>query len=119
MFFTKFLELCDELGVSPSRVCLNLGLSKASAYKWRNGSIPSGETLQKIADYFGVSVDYLLNGEETKKDPSKTAEVSDDVVKVALFGGDGEVTPEMWEEVRRFAEYVKIREKNRKDGGSF
>lgn len=110
MFFTKFLELCDELGTSPSRVCLNLGLSKASAYKWRNGSVPSGETLQKIADYFGVSVDYLLNGEETKKDPSPKAEVSDDDIKVALFGGDSEVTEEMWAEVKRFAEYVKQRE---------
>ena len=37
-----------------------IGLSTAIATKWKNGSIPKGDILVKIADYFDCSVDYLL-----------------------------------------------------------
>ncbi len=60
-------------------------------------------TLQKLAEYFDVSVDFLLG----KSDKRKSESVSESDVKVALFGGEGEVTPEMWDEVKRFAEFVK------------
>ncbi len=39
---------------------VSIGLNKSNATFWKKGSIPKGETLQKLADYFGVSVDYLL-----------------------------------------------------------
>lgn len=64
MFYDIFLQLCDEKGVKPTRVALDLGYSKNAATKWKTGSIPSGAALQKLADYFGVSVDYLLGNEE-------------------------------------------------------
>lgn len=73
MFYDTFLQLCDEKGVKPTPAALAMGFSKATATKWKNGSVPSSETLQIVADYFGVSVDYLLNG-ETKKSPDLTAE---------------------------------------------
>ena len=65
MFYDIFLQLCAEKGVKPTRVALDLGYSKNAATKWKAGSIPSGAALQKLADYFGVSVDYLLGNEET------------------------------------------------------
>lgn len=37
-------------------------MSKGSISSWRAGSIPKGETLNKIAEYFNVTTDYLLNG---------------------------------------------------------
>ena len=55
----------------------------------------STETLAKIATYFKVSVDFLL-GVETKKAPTDGERtVSDDDIKFALFGGDGEITDAM------------------------
>ncbi|MBR2503294.1 MAG: helix-turn-helix domain-containing protein [Oscillospiraceae bacterium] len=68
MFIDIFLQLCEENDVKPTRVANEIGSSSASVVKWRKGAIPQGITLQKIADYFGVSVDYLLTG-ETKKSP--------------------------------------------------
>lgn len=60
MFYDRFSELCKERSVSPSAVMVSIGLNKSNATFWKKGSIPKGETLQKLADYFGVSVDYLL-----------------------------------------------------------
>lgn len=70
MFIDIFLQLCEENDVKPTRVANEIGSSSASVVKWRKGAIPQGATLQKIADYFGVSVDYLLTG-ETKKSPAE------------------------------------------------
>ena len=60
VFYDRFVGLCKERGVSPSAVMVSIGLNKSNATFWKKGSIPKGSTLQKLADYFGVSVDYLL-----------------------------------------------------------
>ena len=46
---------------SKSKVAEEIGLSRASAYGWTNGALPSDVNLQKIADYFGVSPDSLVS----------------------------------------------------------
>ena len=58
-----------------------LGFSNGSISKWRN-STPTYERLQKVADYFGVSVDYLMTGTEDKKEsPVLTARDERDIAK--------------------------------------
>ena len=66
MFIDNFLKLCSEKGVSSNKACIEIGVARTAIAKWKNGSIPSGETLQKIADYFNVSTDYLLGIEQKK-----------------------------------------------------
>ena len=66
--YEKIQALCKSKGVSASRMCLDLGLSKSTMSDMKNGrtkgiSVP---TAQKIAGYFGITVDELY-GEETKK----------------------------------------------------
>lgn len=116
MFYDRFKQLCDKKGVSCNKAAMEIGLSNATPTKWKKtGATPSGDTLDKIAAYFGVSADYLL-GKETEKAPTAAGErsVSDDEIKFALFGGDGEITGTMYDEVRSFAAYVKQREANKK-----
>lgn len=60
MFYDRFVELCRERGKSPAAVTREIGLNNSSSTAWKHGSTPKGETLQKLANYFGVSVDYLL-----------------------------------------------------------
>lgn len=60
MFWQNYALLCSENDMTPNAVCAALGLSSATATHWKNGRIPNGETLSAIADFFGVSVDYLL-----------------------------------------------------------
>lgn len=61
MFYDNFIKLCKGKGVTPSAVMRAIGLNKSSASYWKKGTTPSSDTLQKVADYFGVSVDYLLD----------------------------------------------------------
>lgn len=65
MFYDNFLTLCTQRGVTPSAVMRAIGLNKSSATYWKKGSLPSSDTLQKLAEYFGVSVDYLLGKANT------------------------------------------------------
>ena len=50
MFFEYYKQLCDQKGVSPSRAAEDIGLSRTSVVKWKNGSVPSGATLKKIGE---------------------------------------------------------------------
>lgn len=62
MFWNNFILLCNSHDVSPNAVCAKLGLSTAIATRWKSGSTPRDTTLKKIADYFGVTVDYFNDG---------------------------------------------------------
>ncbi len=64
-------------------------------------------TLQKIASACGIPITYIVG------DKSKI--LQKDELKVALFGGDTEVTDEMWDEVMNYADYVKKKYGNNKN----
>lgn len=81
MFFDIFYELCKLKGVSCKKAAEEIGLSNSITTKWKKtGATPSGETLEKVAAYFGVSTDYLLGKEEQKK-PTLTAKDERDIAK--------------------------------------
>jgi len=60
MFWERFYSLCLENNTKPNPVTSKLGFSKQAATNWKNGSIPEGKNLQKIATFFDVSPAYLL-----------------------------------------------------------
>lgn len=61
MFFDQFSKLCEGKGVSCNQAALEIGLSNAITATWKKrGNAPDGKTLSRIADYFGVSADLLL-----------------------------------------------------------
>jgi transcriptional regulator with XRE-family HTH domain len=66
MFWENFLKLCNKNNESPNNVCNKLKLSNATATKWKNGSVPHNTTLLKIAEYFGVTVEYLIGETDIK-----------------------------------------------------
>ena len=111
-YIDRIEELLKSRKIQKSKMLGDLKLSINSFTNWKNrGTTPSGETLQRIADYFGVTVDYLL-GKDQEKKPSETEDL--EAVRVALFGGDAEVTPEMWEEVKQFARFVAKNKREKK-----
>ncbi|MBQ7475535.1 MAG: helix-turn-helix transcriptional regulator [Clostridia bacterium] len=98
----RIRELRKASGLTLGEFAEELGIARATLGFWEQGRFqPSNDMLITLADRFGVSVDYLLGRDE---------DVERDL-KVALFGGDGEVTDEMWEEVKKFAEFVKAKNK--------
>ena len=65
MFMERFEELCRKNGYTPSGVMVALGRSRSLAAKWKNtNATPSAEVLKELADFFGVTMDYLLGKEE-------------------------------------------------------
>lgn len=111
--YENIYALCNERGITPGALCGELEFRRSVLSDLKNGRKKSLDTttLMKIAEYFNVSVDFLL-GVETKKAPTPEGErtISDDDIKFALFGGDGEITDAMYDEVKRFAKMVKLRE---------
>lgn len=66
MFFAQLESLCTGKGTTPSTVARELGFSMGSVSHWRKGNCPGGDIVVKFADYFGVTTDRLLKGEENK-----------------------------------------------------
>ena len=60
MFYERLKLLCEEKGIKLTNLIQELGMSSGNMNKWKNGVIPKGNTLSKLADYFNVSVDYLI-----------------------------------------------------------
>lgn len=57
-------RLRDSRGVSDYRVAQDTGISRAVLSSWKTGRyVPKTDKLQKIADYFNVSLDYLMTGD--------------------------------------------------------
>ena len=114
MFFDRFEDLCKQKGVSKQRACIDCGLSRTAWNKWKAGAIPNGDAVQSLADYFGVTTDYLLTGEETEKAPTQEGErkVSDDDIKFALWG-TREIDDDVLDRVRQFAKFAQENEKNK------
>ena len=113
MFFNRFKALCDERNISVYRACTDIGLNRSAVAKWKNGGKPNGSTAAKLAEYFDVTTDYLLGQSEEKTPASMPRVVSDEEIKFALFGGSGEITDAMYDEVKRFAAFIRQREENK------
>ena len=64
MGYEIFDKLCKKHGVTAYHVAKSTGVSTATLSSWKVGRYtPKADKLQKIADYFGVSVDYLMGSD--------------------------------------------------------
>ena len=116
--YKNIMALCEAQGIKGGKMCTDIGISKGLLTDLKMGRRTgvSAVTAQKIANYFNVSVGYLLGEEETEKASTDSGErsVSDDDIKFALFGGDGEITDAMYERVKQFAAFIKQEEAEKK-----
>lgn len=88
MFYDRFKQLCDQREISVTKAVTEIGLSRALGTKWKNtGATPNGETLKRIADYFGVSTEYLLG-----VDSNDVPTVTFDDFTYAMHGASGKLT---------------------------
>ena len=96
MFFAIFKKLCDERGISPTKASVEIGFSKGSVSYWKKQFLagvdakPDSNTAAKIADYFGVSVDYLLGRTEDPIDYDADGDALAEIplIYVEAAGGD-------------------------------
>lgn len=71
MFWDNFYSLCHENKKSPNAIAKELGISSGAITSWKKGKVPHHNTLLKIAQYFGVTVDYLLGNTDQRGDKEK------------------------------------------------
>ena len=83
--FDRIKDLSNKRNKNIKDVATELGFSENLFYKWKT-SDPKGVDLEKVADYFNVSVDYLLGRE---KKTNYTSEDLDEMIDNAMFY-DGE-----------------------------
>ena len=92
MFFDKYKELCDKNQVSCSKAAADMGLSNSTPTRWKKtGSTPDTVTLQKVSEYFCVSIEELIGDETDVKEKPVPKEDELDRVLISLLR---ELTPE-------------------------
>lgn len=94
MFYDVFKQLCVQKGETPTGVAQKLDIGKSTVARWKKeGSVPKSEALNRIANYFGVTTDYLLGNEQKENTPG--ANSGEDVDRfMELFA---KLTPEQQE----------------------
>ena len=65
MLFDNVKRLCKQKGITIARLEREVGVGNGSIQKWKKTS-PSSDNLKKVADYFDVPVDFLLDRDEIK-----------------------------------------------------
>ena len=82
MYYENFEKLCNLNGVRPGTVTKETGISTATLTSWKQGKYtPKQDKLQLIADYFNVSLEYLMTGKE--KEGGETYYLNEETTKMA------------------------------------
>ena len=106
MFSVRLKELREKLGMSQQKFANSFGVAQSTVGMWESGKRePNYEITQQIADYFNVSVDYLL-GRDTKP----TLDEQLDGVDFALYGEIHDLTDD---EKKDILSYIKFKKSQR------
>ena len=106
MFYDALKEICEAKGIKMTNVVKAVGLSSANMGNWKRGRTPKLEIIKRIAAYLDVPVSAFTDEDELSED---------DKIKFALFGETKDITDEMFDDVKRYAQFVKEKYKNKDD----
>lgn len=84
IMYEIFEQLLQKYGVTAYKVSKETGITQSTLSDWKRGrSTPKTENMKKIADYFGVTVEYLMTGKNVPKEkaPELTAKDERDIKK--------------------------------------
>ncbi|MGV8956896.1 helix-turn-helix domain-containing protein [Lactococcus lactis] len=85
--FERIKNLADNQKISLQKIATEIGLSENAIYGWKTRK-PKADDLAKIADYFHVSVDYLLGREKDSQDEKQfSPELEDAIEHAEAFEG--------------------------------
>lgn len=74
-----FEQLLQKYGLTAYKVSKETGITQSTLSDWKRGrSTPKTENMKKIADYFGVSVEYLMTGKDEIKEKAPELTVRDE-----------------------------------------
>lgn len=104
-----FEQLLQARNVTAYQVAKATGIAQSTLSDWKKGrSIPKMDKMQKIADYFGISVDYLLGNEEKEKPAAQTGgELGFDDFTYALHNETKKLTEENKQKLLEMAKFFQ------------
>ena len=116
-FGEKIRSARKAAGLTQRQLAEKIGVSNTSISNWEKGlSRPDADMIQKLCDVLCLQPNYFYGTDENSGSPAAgRSTVSDEDIKFALFGGDGEITDAMFDEVKRFAAFLKQRETGNKE----
>lgn len=74
-YLQKIEKELKNKGITAKKMLLELGYSDNLISQWKKGSEPSAIKLQRICDYLGLSMDYVLKGEITNERDKKMKKI--------------------------------------------
>ena len=112
---SRILNLILDQDISYAELSRQTGIPKSALQRYATGETEkiSADRLDLIAKALGTTPARLM-GQEEPAAAAAVCPVSDDDIKFALFGGEGEITDAMYREVKEFAALVKLREEMKK-----
>lgn len=111
MFYLR--KLRKEKNITMKQLANYLKISESAISQYENEKRePDYNTLCKLADYFGVSVDYLLGRTDLNEEPLLYVPENVRNTPIAFSGGLEDLTQEDLNEVSNYIEYLKNRKKN-------
>ena len=114
-FAQRLSELMASRTLTNYQLAKDLDIHPTTVANWLAGKAPRKKTLALLAEYFGVSTDYLLGNEQKEKPATDGQAINEEALKLALFGGNTDVTDAMWEEAKNYIQYIKEREKSKRE----
>lgn len=105
---SKIKEVAKAKNITLGKMLTDCNLSKNALSSMQSGGfLPRKETLTKIADYLGCSVDYLLGRDQEQE---KSLDEQLEGIEFALFGEVKELTEEQKRDILNYAKFVKSRD---------
>ena len=68
MFYDNFVRLCAKENISPSAAAEEMGFYRSVVTRWGKGGNVRKATLERVANYFGVTVDDLIGDDSAQKE---------------------------------------------------
>lgn len=105
--YKRLVELKNSSGMSGTQLATMFGISSTSFTDWGKGKgKPSVETLTKFAEYFNVSMDWIVFGKETIKSPVEELEFSISEEDKLLLKKYHYLTPELQAQVLAYIDGI-------------
>ena len=105
LFFERFESLAKKNRTSPNAIAKELGFSSGSVTAWKKGTTPSALVIEKLADYFNVSTDYLFGRTDSP----------DGIILLAHSLSDTSLSNLSDDELAALEAYLKVYREGKKD----
>ena len=123
--YEVFAQLLEQRNLKAADVCKGTGLPSSLFSEWKRGkSTPKADKMRKIADFFGVSTEYLMTGEEKEEAPGyylneETAKAAQEIFENKelrmLFDAARDADPEDLKALHSMALALKRKERGNVD----